>query len=72
MNYTAVIGDRTIKARGTTIEEAALHVGKRLYGQSLSVHRTTGYYGLSGFFRAYKSDKRFGGMYSVGSQFHMG
>jgi hypothetical protein len=59
---------------GRSYEDAAKAYAKRVYGRRATAFRTTGTFGLSGYFRAYLPVPGSGGASweSVGDAFHVG
>ena len=70
MRYIIRTTSTAFLARGATIELAALHAARRLYGRTVSVVRATGTRGLSGYFQAYRPIQPMC-QTSVGTSFHI-
>jgi len=62
-----------ITVQAESYQQAALRAAHRLYGNDVNVIRTTGEYGKSGYFRAYKPvpQRHGGGQTSTGEAFHV-
>ena len=61
-----------LSVRGNDHETAANHAAQRLYGRHCRAERVTGVYPKSGYFQAYRWDRKLGCWNSIGEPFHVG
>jgi hypothetical protein len=67
------LAPRELNLRAASYEEAAQHAANRFFGRGLTIRRTTGSAGLSGYFQAYRAvpQRLSGGLTSFGDPFHV-